>query len=55
MHRYLEEGRITEEEADRIRVEINKLETFAIEDLHTELGKKRFERRLSRRRRRKRP
>jgi CPA1 family monovalent cation:H+ antiporter len=51
MHRYLEDGRITDEEADRIRVEINKLETFAIEDLHTELGKKRFERRLASRRR----
>jgi hypothetical protein len=52
MHRYLEEGRITDEEADRIRVEINKLETFAIEDVHNEMGRKLFERRIRRRRKR---
>jgi len=40
MHRHLEEGRITEEEADHIRLEINTLETFAIENVHSDIGRK---------------
>jgi CPA1 family monovalent cation:H+ antiporter len=52
MHRYLEEGRISDEEADRIRIEINTLETFAIENVHSDIGRKLLAKRIAKRRRR---
>jgi CPA1 family monovalent cation:H+ antiporter len=52
MYRYLEEGRINEEEADRIRIEINTLETFAIEHVNSDVSKRLLASRIAKRRKR---
>ncbi|MDR3305282.1 MAG: sodium:proton antiporter [Clostridiales Family XIII bacterium] len=47
---YVSGGRITEEEADKIRIEINMLESFAIEDVHNDVAKKLIVNRVNRNR-----
>ncbi|MDR1798126.1 MAG: sodium:proton antiporter [Clostridiales Family XIII bacterium] len=49
LSRYEMEGRISEDEADMIRVEINKLETYAIEEVHSDVSKRLIVSRANRR------